>query len=309
MRHKSGDFTPPLCGKQRARRYGAVVEFERRRQRRPQREFALDQRRRETRRALFDQESTDRAGTFRVDAGFALDLGPHHRHVGDGAVANPLLRSAEAITVGGLACAAAQTTGIRTEVRLRECKTTELRALRHRRQPEFFLLFRAEQIDRHHGERALHGGESAQSTVAPFELLHHQPGGDTPEPGTAVAFDARPEDTELCQLRHELHREGAIAIMLRDHRQKTLLHPVAHGISYATLVRRQQFLEIVEVNRFERWHRVVSLAAAWSRDLEDNLIPAISVGLDSTRTPPIFSWPSASANSVGQQERPRFSRI
>ena len=145
--------------------------------------------------------------TLWVDAGFALDLGPHDRHIGDGAVANPLLRSAETITVGGLACTAAQTAGIRAEVGFREGKTTELRALRHRRQPAVFLFFRAEQIDRHHGERALHGGERAQSAVATFELLHHQPGGDAPEPGTAVAFDARSEDTELGQLRHELHRE------------------------------------------------------------------------------------------------------
>ena len=43
--------------------------------------------------------------------------------------------------------------------------------------------------------------------------------------------------------------------MLRDDRQKTVLHPVAHGISCATLVRRQQFIEIVEIDRFERWHR------------------------------------------------------
>src|SRR5205814_10397613 len=133
----------------------------------------------------------------RVDSSFAFDLGPDHRHIGDGAVANPLLRPDEAITISGLARATAQTAGIRTEVGFRQRKTAELRPLRHRRQPDFFLFFRAEQIDRHHGERTLDGSEGPQSAVAAFELLHHQTRGDAPESGTAVTFDTRAENTEL----------------------------------------------------------------------------------------------------------------
>ena len=47
-----------------------------------------------------------------------------------------------------------------------------------------FLFVGTEEMDRHHGERALHGGESAQAAVAAFEFLHDESGGDAPEPGT-----------------------------------------------------------------------------------------------------------------------------
>ena len=148
----SGERRPPLCGNKAPRRQGAVVELKFRGQRRPEREFALDQPRAEAGSPLLHQKSADRIGALRVDAGFAVDFGPDHGNIGDGAVADPSLRAAQAITVGGLAGVAAQTARIGAKAGLGESKTTELRALRHLWKPAALLFLGPEKIDRRHRE-------------------------------------------------------------------------------------------------------------------------------------------------------------
>ena len=111
--------------------------------------------------------------------------------------------------------------------------------LRHLWKPAALLFLRAEKIDRRHRERTLHGGERAQAAVTAFELLHDEPGGDTPQPGTAVAFDRWTKGTELRQLRHQIHRECAGPIVLRHDGQKAFVHPMAHALPNPALVGRQ----------------------------------------------------------------------
>src|SRR4029079_12695667 len=102
--------------------------------------------------SLFHQKSADRIGALRVDAGFAVDFGPDHGNIAYRAVADPSLRAAQAIPVGGLARVAAQTARIGTKAGLGESKTTEPCPLRHLWKPAALLFLGAEKIDRRHRE-------------------------------------------------------------------------------------------------------------------------------------------------------------
>jgi hypothetical protein len=199
-----------------ARREGTIIETKFRGQRRPQRKFSIDDRRAESRRSFLDQESADRTGAIRIDIRFAFDFGPNDCDICDRSVANPLLNASETVAIGRLSRAGLQTTRIRAEVRFRQGKATELLAARHRRQQTVLLFFGAEEVDRHHGERSLDGGEGAQSAVPAFEFLHDQARRDASQSAATIAFDAWTKSAETGQLRHQFHRECPVTIMLRD---------------------------------------------------------------------------------------------
>ena len=132
-------------------------------------------------------------------------------------------------------------------VRLGQREATEPFAARHWGQPVFLLFIRPEEIDRHHRQRPLDGSESPQPAIAALQFLHHQSGRDISKSRTSVAFDRRPENPELRQLRHELERKSPAAIMLRDHGEKPASTQARTPSRSWRSSTGQQIIELVEI--------------------------------------------------------------
>ncbi len=66
-----------------------------------------------------------------------------------------------------------------------------------------------------------------------------------------MARNSRAENAERRHFRHEIQRECAVAIMLRDHWKEAALHPFADLVTQTPLLRGEEIVELVEIGRFE----------------------------------------------------------
>ena len=134
-------------------------------------------------RALLDEEA----------AHDAVELGPHHRDVGDRAVGDPGLGAVQDERVCRPSSrASACPPGFEPKSGSVRPKQPMAAALARRRQPALLLRLGAVGVDRVHHEAALHRHEGAQPRVAALELLHDQAVRDVVEPRQAVLGNVEP---------------------------------------------------------------------------------------------------------------------
>src|SRR5215831_13639059 len=228
----------------------AVLERELGGDRGAHRELAVDVERREPRRAPLDQIAVDLAVVL---------LRPHHRDVGDRAVGDTELGAVEHVAVALALGARLHPTRVGAVVGLGQTEATDLLAARHRRQPPILLGLGAIGVDRVHHEPALHRRRRAQPGVTALELLHDQPVGDVAEPRAAVALERGAEHAELAELRDELDRKRAGAMVIGDQRQELGLDPVADRVADHPLFLGQEALDRVVVDAPKLLHRALPL--------------------------------------------------
>ena len=207
--------------------------------RRPERELALDVAGFEARAVRLDQEAPYAVVGLRPDHGYRSD-----RTVGDPAF-GPVDDPAPAASF----CSGEHAPDVATEVGLRETEAADFPSLRHRRQPALLLRFRSVAVDRVHTKRALHGGERTQPRVSALELLQREAVGHVVHARAAVSLQIRPEQSQLAELRHQLHRKRAVlADMLLQERKEFLRDELAHGIARDALLVGEQFIEAQKID-------------------------------------------------------------
>ena len=172
--------------------------------------------------ALLDQEA----------AHAVVGLRPDHRHVGQGAVGDPLLRAVEHPGVA-VACRAVvqHAAGVGAEVGLGQAEAADRLGRGELRDPAVLLLLGAEGVDRVHDQRALHRHEAAQPRVAALQLLHDQAVGDVAQAGQAVLVDVGAEQAELGHLGHQVHREARLLVALLDDGHHLVVDEGAHAFA------------------------------------------------------------------------------
>src|SRR5258708_9072675 len=101
--------------------------------------------------------------------------------------------------------------GIGAESRLGEPETSESFAGLQFRKPAIFLLVGSVRQDWIHHQRALHGGEAAESGIRALQFLHHQAVLHIAHAGATVAFQIRSEKTESADFRDQFLGEACVA--------------------------------------------------------------------------------------------------
>ncbi len=198
--------------------------------------------------ALLDQEAADAA----------LGARPDHRHVGDGAVGDPLLGAVEHPLVAVAAGGGAHAARVGAEVGLGEPEAADRLAGREGRDPAVLLLLRAEGVDRVHDQRALHRDEAAQPGVAALQLLHDEAVGDVVEARQPVLVDRGAEQVELGHLRHELDGEARLAMALLDDRLDLVVDEGPHGVADELLLVVEKTVDVQEINSGKTAHGSIS---------------------------------------------------
>ena len=166
---------------------------------RPQRDLVLDLLGVVARRAFLHEESLDPA---------VLDVaGPHHDDIGDGAVADPLLRAVDHVGIAVAARRGLQCDRVGPVVGLGERERADLLQPGHRRQPLLLLLLGAQHEDRLHREATMDHQECAHAPVAPGHLHRDQPSRHRIHVGAAVADDPVTDDPDRAELLDQRPRE------------------------------------------------------------------------------------------------------
>src|SRR6185312_6328722 len=130
-----------------------------------------------------------------------LDItGPDHHDVGDRAVADPLLRTADHIGVAVAARRRLQRNRVGAVIGLGQREGADLLQPGHPRQPGLLLLLRSEHRDRLHGQPGLYADEGGDTAVATAELHVDQSGRERVHRRATVALDAVTDDAQLAEL-------------------------------------------------------------------------------------------------------------
>ena len=213
----------------------------------------MDLGRREALHPLLDQEP----------AHHAVELGPHHRHVGDGAVRDPHLRAGKNVVIPVLHRLRLHPARVRTVVGLRQAEAADRLAGPQRREPPLLLRLAPERVDRVHHQRTLHGGEAAQPRVAALQLLHDEAVRNLVDGGQPISLQVGAEEPHLPQHRDDMLRESARPVMIPHDREEFPVHEIADRIPDHARLRRKPAFQVVIIDSLE--HRAHSLCSGYSR--------------------------------------------
>src|SRR5260370_15504835 len=119
---------------------------------------------------------------------------------------------------------------IGAESRLGEPETSESFASLQFRKPAIFLLVSAVGQDWIHHQRALHGGEAAESGIRALEFLHHQAVFHVAHASATVAFQIRSEKTEAADFRDQFFGEARVAKTISHERNNAIFDELAGGL-------------------------------------------------------------------------------
>ena len=195
---------------------------------------------REARRVLLDQETLHVA---------VVDVaGPDDRDIGERGVADPLLCAVEdpavALLTGGGGEAA---DGAGADVGFGQAEGADLLHAGHGRQPLGLLLLGAAEIDRAHGQAAVHAHEGRHRRVDAGQFHGHEPVGQEAAAGAAVAVVGQAGDAELGHGRQHLEGELGPAPVDVDDRGDVLLHESPDPFEEQPVLLVEEGGEIVEV--------------------------------------------------------------
>ena len=163
-------------------------------------------------------------------------------------VADPPLLSIEnpgiAFTLGRGGQTAARS---RTDQRLGEAEAADLFQARHRRQPFLLLLLRSIEIDRAHGQAAVHAEEGAERRVGARQLHRDETEQLLASARAAIALKAEPTDAEFLERGQQFERKRVIGPVLVDDRLDLGLHIGPHLIDDRSLLRGEKVDQLIEV--------------------------------------------------------------
>ena len=187
-------------------------------------------------------------------ADHAVELGPHHRDMREGAVGDPHLGAVEDVAVAVVNRLGHHAAGVRAVVGLGEAEAADELAGRELRQVLLLLLFAAVLPDREHHEAALHAGKATDARIPALELLAHQAVRDVRHACAAVAVQVDAEQAHLAHLGHEVVGEGRVAAVPFNDRDDVVFGPFSHGLADRFLLIGEQGIEIVQVNTVKLTH-------------------------------------------------------
>src|SRR6185369_14521476 len=198
--------------------------------------------------------------------GAVVGLRPNHRHVGQGAVGDPLLGAVQHPLGPHLLRGGAHAAGVGAEVRLGEAEAADRLAGREAGDPAVLLLLRAEGVDRVHDQRALHGDEAAQAGITALQLLHDEAVGDAAQAGKTVFGDAGTEKVEGAHGGHQLERGAAVAVAFFDDRLDLVIDERAHRVAHQPLLFAEERIQLQKIDAWETAQSEASLSSRYQQD-------------------------------------------
>src|SRR5438270_11894202 len=192
-----------------------------------------------------------------------FDLRPNDGYVGDRPGRDPHFLAVDYVFVAHFFRASAHEARNRTEVGFSQTEAAKLFAFLHRWKPFLLLLLAAELVNRIHDQPRLHAHKTAHAGVSALQFLRHEPVFHVAHPGAAVAFQRRPEKTQIGHGFNQFARKSTGTVAFLNNRDQVVFNKLARGVAYQAFFVRQQGIVLDEIDTAKFYGRHDDLLMKW----------------------------------------------